>query len=180
MTKNRYGPVIASLRKEQEVSVETLANILLISPEKLLKVESGEGELSSAEIHLAAEVLYVDPEALERGMIRSPKYYDDMESKIRELHGMILALNARTKEIINEIKVSFPQAQIPPELERELLQERNLSEKRYRQPDISDEIVSAEDGAIGDGTHENREQEEMPVITEMEDELCQNTQMMHI
>ena len=157
MAKNSYGSAIASLRAKQGISEKTLADILLIQPEKLLKVEGGEGKLSEMEIRLAAEVFGVDS---------APKYHRDMDSKIRELQGIILILHDRTKEILNEIKASFPQVRIPRSLEN-----RSLKDMPF---DVSGDYLTNSIGVIADST---AKEDEISVMEEIE---CQNTQMMHI
>ena len=159
MKRNSYGSAIVSLRKEQDVSVKMLSDILLIPSEKLLKIESGEGELSDVEIRLAAEVFAVDSDDLMKGIISRPKYHENVDAKIRELHCIILTLHAQTEEILNEIKESFPQ--IKQSLEHDL-QEDKLS-------DAGKDIVTDNAGMIAED-----------VISDMEEVECQNTQMMHI
>ena len=159
MKRNSYGSAIVSLRKEQDVSVKMLSDILLIPSEKLLKIESGEGELSDVEIRLAAEVFAVDSDDLMKGIISRPMYHENVDAKIRELHSIILTLHAQTEEILNEIKESFPQ--IKQSLEHDL-QEDKLS-------DAGKDIVTDNAGMIAED-----------VISDMEEVECQNTQMMHI
>ena len=166
MAKNSYGSAIASLRAKQGISEKTLADILLIQPEKLLKVEGGEGKLSEMEIRLAAEVFGVDSDELEKGVVSPPKYHRDMDSKIRELQGIILILHDRTKEILNEIKASFPQVRIPRSLEN-----RSLKDMPF---DVSGDYLTNSIGVIADST---AKEDEISVMEEIE---CQNTQMMHI
>ena len=166
MAKNSYGSAIASLRAKQGVSEKTLADILLIPPEKLLKVEGGEGKLSEMEIRLAAEVFNADPDALKNGVISPPKYHWDMDSKIMKLQGIILTLHDRTKEILNEIRASFPQVKIPQSLEN-----RSLKDMPF---DVSGDYLTNSIGVIADSTANEDE------ISDMEEIECQNTQMMHI
>lgn len=67
---NVYGELITELRTEKEMSVEDLANIMLITPERLEKIETGRGWFSDSELNICANVLGVSAQGLKQGQRR--------------------------------------------------------------------------------------------------------------
>ena len=61
---NLYGELIRKLRQDNNITQEELANILLITPEKMAQVEAGQELLTDSELTLCANVLDASSAAL--------------------------------------------------------------------------------------------------------------------
>ena len=64
---NLYGELIRKLRQDNNITQEELANILLISSEKMAQVEAGQELLTDSELTLCANVLDASSAALKKG-----------------------------------------------------------------------------------------------------------------
>lgn len=87
--KNNYGKLIKQLREENNMSLVGLANILLVSPEKMMEVEAGEQVLTDSELTLCANVLDASSTALKKGEYRPRITAAELEenlSKFQELY----------------------------------------------------------------------------------------------
>ena len=68
---NLYGELIRKLRQDNNITQEELANILLITPEKMTQVEAGQELLTDSELTLCANVLDASSAALKNGVSRA-------------------------------------------------------------------------------------------------------------
>ena len=64
---NLYGELIRKLRQDNNITQEELANILLITTEKMAQVEAGQELLTDSELTLCANVLDASSAALKKG-----------------------------------------------------------------------------------------------------------------
>lgn len=88
---NKYGTVIEHLRKQNNLSLEELANILLITPDKMLNVEQGMEKLTDGEIMLCANVLSASSSALKRGEYRPRSTEAELEESLKKFNELYKA-----------------------------------------------------------------------------------------
>lgn len=68
--ENKYGGLIEKLRTTHNISLDTLANILLVNTDTLNAVENGKAQLSDSQLNMCSNIFDVSKFALENGEIR--------------------------------------------------------------------------------------------------------------
>lgn len=68
--ENKYGGLIEKLRTTHNISLDALANILLVNTDTLNAVENGKAQLSDSQLNMCSNIFDVSKFALENGEIR--------------------------------------------------------------------------------------------------------------
>lgn len=68
--ENKYGGLIEKLRITHNISLDALANILLVNTDTLNAVENGKAQLSDSQLNMCSNIFDVSKFALENGEIR--------------------------------------------------------------------------------------------------------------
>ena len=95
--KNKYGELITKLREEKGMSLETLSDILVMSPERLAAIEDGTAYMSPSELSMCGSIFNISSEALKKGQIENPL---DMQ---REINNSVIDILASAIESQNEL-----------------------------------------------------------------------------
>ena len=127
MDKNVYGSLISRLRQDNNMTTQELANILLITPEKMMRVEAGEEILTDSELTLCANVLDASSAALRKGEYRPRTTAAELEESLGKFQELYKAA-AKSEASIYDFKKA---AEKPEPAILDMLQELNPSE-RYR------------------------------------------------
>lgn len=109
MDKNNYGKIITQLREENNITLEGLANILLVTPDKMLQVENGEEVLTESEITLCANVLDASSAALKQGQYRPRILAVELEeslAKFQELYKVVAKSESSILDMLQELNPS--------------------------------------------------------------------------
>lgn len=109
MDKNVYGSLISRLRQDNNMTTQELANILLITPEKMMRVEAGEEILTDSELALCANVLDASSAALRKGEYRPRTTAAELEEslgKFQELYKAAAKSEAAILDMLQELNPS--------------------------------------------------------------------------
>lgn len=109
MDKNVYGSLISRLRQDNNMTTQELANILLITPEKMMRVEAGEEILTDSELTLCANVLDASSAALRKGEYRPRTTAAELEEslgKFQELYKAAAKSEAAILDMLQELNPS--------------------------------------------------------------------------
>ena len=109
MDKNVYGSLISRLRQNNNMTTQELANILLITPEKMMRVEAGEEILTDSELTLCANVLDASSAALRKGEYRPRTTAAELEEslgKFQELYKAAAKSEAAILDMLQELNPS--------------------------------------------------------------------------
>ena len=109
MDKNVYGSLISRLRQDNNMTTQELANILLITPEKMMRVEAGEEILTDSELTLCANVLDASSTALRKGEYRPRTTAAELEEslgKFQELYKAAAKSEAAILDMLQELNPS--------------------------------------------------------------------------
>ena len=109
MDKNVYGSLISRLRQDNNMTTQELANILLITPEKMMRVEAGEEILTDSELTLCANVLDASSTALRKGEYRPRTTAAELEEslgKFQELYKAAAKSEAAILDMLQELNQS--------------------------------------------------------------------------
>ena len=68
--ENKYGGLIEKLRTTHNISLDALANILLVNTDTLKAVENGKAQLSDSQLNMCSNIFDVSKFALKNGEIR--------------------------------------------------------------------------------------------------------------
>ena len=101
--RNQYGLLFQNLRMEQGLSLEDMANIILVPVSFLQAVEEGQECLSSTDLNMAANVFGVSSEALELGEKKPAVGRDDLQTLLGELIGVCKNLQECNEELRKEL-----------------------------------------------------------------------------
>ena len=82
---NLYGELIRKLRYDNNITQEELANILLITTEKMAQVEAGQELLTDSELTLCANVLDASSAALKKGEYRPRTVSAELDGESSEI-----------------------------------------------------------------------------------------------
>ncbi len=109
MDKNVYGSLISRLRQDNNMTTQEFANILLITPEKMMRVEAGEEILTDSELTLCANVLDASSAALRKGEYRPRTTAAELEEslgKFQELYKVAAKSEAAILDMLQELNPS--------------------------------------------------------------------------
>lgn len=88
----KYGPVIKEERLRQGMSLDVLANILLLENTTMEAVESGQAQLSDFRLNICANIFHLSKDALSVGVrqvaisdLELRQSLDDIKEQISEL-----------------------------------------------------------------------------------------------
>ncbi len=101
---SKVGPAISQLREARNMDVDTLASILLIRPEHLIKIEAGELIPEDNTVTLLSNVFGIRKRALEMGNISSIDYSWTPESALQELENSMKVLYDQTHVMLEELQ----------------------------------------------------------------------------
>lgn len=84
MDKNVYGSLISRLRQDNNMTTQELANILLITPEKMMRVEAGEAIQDVEEQYHNSEII-LDADDLKETTIEAahPQLDEEITTDLR-------------------------------------------------------------------------------------------------
>ncbi len=105
---NKYGTIIEQLREQENLTLEELANILLIKPEKMLAVEQGRENLSESEIILCANVLNASSGALKKGEYRPRVIAKELEENLSKFKDFYKAAAKSEAAILDMLQQFYP------------------------------------------------------------------------
>ena len=106
---NLYGELIRKLRQDNNITQEELANILLITPEKMTQVEAGQELLTDSELTLCANVLDASSAALKKGEYRPRTVSAELEESLQKFQDFYKAAaksEAAILDMLQEINQS--------------------------------------------------------------------------
>ena len=101
--RNHYGLLFQNLRLEQGLSIDDMANIILVPASFLKAVEEGQECLSSADLNMAANVFGVSKDALEQGQKEPATRREDLQTLLGELIGVCKNLQECNEELRKEL-----------------------------------------------------------------------------
>ena len=101
--RNHYGLLFQNLRLEQGLSIDDMANIILVPASFLQAVEEGQECLSSADLNMAANVFGVSKDALEQGQKEPATGREDLQTLLGELIGVCKNLQECNEELRKEL-----------------------------------------------------------------------------
>ena len=101
--RNHYGLLFQNLRLEQGLSIDDMANIILVPASFLKAVEEGQECLSSADLNMAANVFGVSKDALEQGQKEPATGREDLQTLLGELIGVCKNLQECNEELRKEL-----------------------------------------------------------------------------
>ena len=100
---------ILQIAEENNMTTQELANILLITPEKMMRVEAGEEILTDSELALCANVLDASSAALRKGEYRPRTTAAELEEslgKFQELYKAAAKSEAAILDMLQELNPS--------------------------------------------------------------------------
>lgn len=95
----KYGSIIRKERERNQMSPEVLANILLITPEELLAVESGEQEISQVRLNICANIFDISKEAMILGIRRNAISDEEIRNQLRSLSAHLMDKKPMPEEL---------------------------------------------------------------------------------
>ena len=128
--RNHYGLLFQNLRLEQGLSIDDMANIILVPASFLKAVEEGQECLSSADLNMAANVFGVSKDALEQGQKEPATRREDLQTLLGELIGVCKNLQECNEELRKELST--------------IRGELDLSDKHVEEPVVNHSDVEEE------------------------------------
>ncbi len=101
---DRVGGAITGLRNEREMSLPTLASILLLEPKEMEEIENGIRMPEDHTVRLLANVFGVNKGMLERGQIIPVRYREKPEVMLDGLEKSIEDLNDKIAFLLEEVQ----------------------------------------------------------------------------
>lgn len=105
---NLYGELIRKLRQDNNITQEELANILLITPEKMAQVEAGQELLTDSELTLCANVLDASSAALKKGEYRPRTVSAELEESLQKFQDFYKAAAKSEAAILDMLQEINP------------------------------------------------------------------------
>ena len=105
---NLYGELIRKLRQDNNITQEELANILLITTEKMAQVEEGQQLLTDSELTLCANVLDASSAALKKGEYRPRTVSAELEESLQKFQDFYKAAAKSEAAILDMLQELNP------------------------------------------------------------------------
>ena len=105
---NLYGELIRKLRQDNNITQEELANILLITTEKMAQVEAGQELLTDSELTLCANVLDASSAALKKGEYRPRTVSAELEESLQKFQDFYKAAAKSEAAILDMLQEINP------------------------------------------------------------------------
>lgn len=107
--ENKYGGLIEKLRTTHNISLDALANILLVNTDTMNAVENGKAQLSDSQLNMCSNIFDVSKFALENGEIRPRIKHAELQfnlDRLMEQYRESLESQAFMLDVIQELTPS--------------------------------------------------------------------------